>query len=82
MRPNYFDFGRYRWRGTYPPAGECDACRMLAELFAAAGETLRLWQRRVRARQELAGLDARALRDIGVTPGDADRECAKPFWRE
>jgi uncharacterized protein YjiS (DUF1127 family) len=37
--------------------------------------------RRVRGRRELALLDARMLRDIGVTPSEAAREMEKPFRR-
>jgi uncharacterized protein YjiS (DUF1127 family) len=40
------------------------------------------WLRRHRSRQSLAGLSAYELRDIGLTPADQHRECAKPFWRE
>ncbi|MEK9722148.1 MAG: DUF1127 domain-containing protein [Rhodospirillaceae bacterium] len=40
-----------------------------------------LWQRRAEARGELAGMPAHRLRDIGLTPADAMREAAKPFWR-
>ena len=36
---------------------------------------------RSRERQFLAGMDARALRDIGVTPYEAAEEARKPFWR-
>jgi uncharacterized protein YjiS (DUF1127 family) len=39
------------------------------------------WRDRVRGRQELAGLDLRALRDMGVTPSEVWAETAKPFWR-
>ncbi|MBV9153950.1 MAG: DUF1127 domain-containing protein [Alphaproteobacteria bacterium] len=42
----------------------------------------REWRRRARSRQELAQLDERMLRDIGVTPGEAWREINKPFWRK
>ena len=37
--------------------------------------------RRVRARRELAGLDADQLRDVGLDPDMIRREIAKPFWR-
>ncbi len=40
------------------------------------------WRRRQRSRAELARLDERMLRDIGVSQADAWRECNKPFWRE
>ncbi len=37
--------------------------------------------RRYRSRQALAQLDARLLRDIGVTFAEAENEVNKPFWR-
>jgi uncharacterized protein YjiS (DUF1127 family) len=40
-----------------------------------------LWRERARQRHALASLDARLLRDIGITPYDAAHECSKPFWR-
>ena len=40
------------------------------------------WRRRRRGRAELARLDERMLRDIGITPADAWGEINKPFWRE
>jgi uncharacterized protein YjiS (DUF1127 family) len=36
--------------------------------------------RRQRARRCLAGLDAHALKDIGVSYADAEVEANKPFW--
>lgn len=47
-----------------------------------AGATLAAWVDRHRARRALAALDARMLRDIGVSPAEQRRQCAKPFWRE
>ena len=44
-------------------------------------ETLILWSERSRQRRELAELNDRALKDIGLTRIDALRESAKPFWR-
>lgn len=41
---------------------------------------LSCWRDRARERRQLAGLDARALADIGITRLDVARECAKPFW--
>ena len=40
------------------------------------------WRRRRNGRLELARLDERMLRDIGLTRVDADYEINKPFWRE
>jgi len=38
------------------------------------------WQHNRRSREELAHLTLRELRDIGITPGERDRECNRPFW--
>jgi uncharacterized protein YjiS (DUF1127 family) len=37
---------------------------------------------RQRQRHDLAQLDDRMLRDIGITRIDAEREAYKPFWRD
>ncbi|MGA7867862.1 MAG: DUF1127 domain-containing protein [Stellaceae bacterium] len=44
--------------------------------------TLRDWSRRSRDRAELAELDDRMLKDIGLTRADAEFLSNKPFWRE
>lgn len=44
--------------------------------------TFREWCRRSRERAELAGLDERTLKDIGLTRADAEFLSNKPFWRE
>lgn len=76
MRPHYFDFERYRRYGA-PSCG----CRELVELLRGAAALIGAWVRRRREWHALAGLDRRMLRDIGVTPSEAAREIAKPFWR-
>jgi uncharacterized protein YjiS (DUF1127 family) len=43
--------------------------------------TLREWRRRRVARRELANLDERILRDIGLDPGIVDYEMRQSFWR-
>ena len=40
-----------------------------------------LWTQRSKGRRELARLDARMLRDIGLTPKQAQLESRKWFWR-
>jgi uncharacterized protein YjiS (DUF1127 family) len=90
VRPYYFDFAQQE--SPHPravamarpiadhrlpasqPGGLIDALR-------AAVALIQLWHRRARERQQLACLDHRMLRDIGVTPAEAARECDKPFWR-
>jgi uncharacterized protein YjiS (DUF1127 family) len=44
--------------------------------------TFREWRRRAHGRAELARLDDRMLRDIGITRADAEFLINKPFWRE
>lgn len=43
---------------------------------------LREWRQRKNGRLELARLDERMLRDIGLTRVDIFCEINKPFWRE
>jgi uncharacterized protein YjiS (DUF1127 family) len=44
------------------------------------GDVRAAW-RRYRTRQRIADLDSHLLKDIGVTPFDAEIEANKPFWR-
>ena len=43
--------------------------------------TLREWRRRSVNRSQLASLDERTLRDIGVDPSIVDYEMRQSFWR-
>ena len=45
-------------------------------------EVLREWRRRGRDRAQLALLDDRMLRDIGVSRSEVLAEVNKPFWRK
>ena len=58
-----------------PPAAASE------RLAVRVARTLAAWRWRARSRTQLAHLSERELRDIGLTPADAARECAKPFWR-
>ena len=40
-----------------------------------------LWTQRRKTRVRLSQLDEHMLRDIGLTPREADMEARKPFWR-
>lgn len=44
-------------------------------------QQLRLWQRRVRTRRQLAALDERQLADVGISHSERLDELSKPFWR-
>ncbi|HEV2185969.1 MAG TPA: DUF1127 domain-containing protein [Stellaceae bacterium] len=90
MRPYYFDFDQIRtrravaivaferaMRGGWPSPRRGGP----AELFHAALALIRQWRERARQRRQLARLDVRMLRDIGLTAAEAERECEKPFWR-
>jgi len=44
--------------------------------------TIGQWHRRIRDRRELARLDDRMLKDIGVTRATAVTLASKPFWKE
>jgi uncharacterized protein YjiS (DUF1127 family) len=45
------------------------------------GDIQRAWHR-ARTRRLLGEMDAHELRDIGITPTDAETEANKPFWRQ
>ncbi len=54
---------------------------ILLEAGARAVRTLLTWQERDRQRHALAQLDARMLKDVGLSRADVDLESRKPFWR-
>ncbi|CAN5791639.1 hypothetical protein BH11PSE3_BH11PSE3_28840 [soil metagenome] len=43
--------------------------------------TLTLWRERTAARRSLAAIDARSLRDAGISPAAAAYESSKSFWQ-
>ena len=53
----------------------------LAGTFEVLGQILATWQRRARERRELANLDARTIRDLGLSTSEVQFEASKPFWR-
>ena len=52
--------------------------RLILDVIVA---TLREWRRRRMERRELATLDARMLRDVGLDPGTVYYEASQSFWR-
>lgn len=58
--------------------------RLPFPFFALHRLRLRLlarWYDRHRQRLDLAEIDDHLLRDLGLTPEDVRRECAKSFWQ-
>ncbi len=49
--------------------------------LAALWETLFTWRKRASQRRQLASLEDRLLKDMGISRADAEREASKPFWR-
>ena len=43
--------------------------------------TLKLWRERKEARRSLAAMDARSLRDAGISTAAAAYESGKSFWQ-
>ncbi len=58
------------------------AARLAAAPFIAAAKSWRAWRIRQQDREELAQLDDRALRDMGITRYDAIMEGRNHFRRE
>lgn len=58
----------------------------VSPVLAAAAKSLFAtfctWQRRAEMRNQLARLDERMLKDIGLGRTDAEIEVAKPFWQK
>jgi len=44
--------------------------------------TLALWRQRTEMRRSLAQMDARSLRDAGISTAAAAYESGKPFWQK
>jgi uncharacterized protein YjiS (DUF1127 family) len=50
-------------------------------LAARLAMKVRLWRERSAVRRYLGDMDARSLRDAGISPAAAAYESGKPFWR-
>ena len=53
----------------------------LMATVSAVGQLIATWRRRARERRELASLDHRTIRDLGISPTEIQFEANKPFWR-
>lgn len=70
------------WHTTQARPGQRSGVLALGDAWDHTVATLREWRRRTRERGELAQLDDRMLKDIGLTRADAEFLTNKPFWRE
>jgi uncharacterized protein YjiS (DUF1127 family) len=50
-------------------------------LLLQAGAVMSLWYERSRQRRQLARMEDRLLRDIGLDRASAMEEASKPFWQ-
>lgn len=51
-------------------------------LGGGVAKVIGTWRARARERRELALLDVRSLRDLGLNPASVRFEANKPFWRD
>jgi len=70
------------WHATRGRPGQRHAVLALGDAWDHTVANLREWRRRSRERAELAALDDRTLKDIGLTRADAEFLSNKPFWRQ
>ena len=55
------------------------ACRRMLSVAEAVGRVV-LWAEVAHQRRQLASLDGRMLKDMGLEPGAVYREARRPFW--
>lgn len=67
---------------VHQPHGLVTAASPHAALPVRIAAMLALWRGRIEARRYLANLDARSLRDAGISPAAAAYECGRPFWQK
>ena len=64
------------WRGWVE-----DGKRLISTEIMRAVTLANTWGQRTRSRRQLGTLDARLLKDVGLTRFEAQREAQKPFWK-
>ncbi len=63
------------------PAPDAATIAAPASTMRRIAMALRIWQARRRSRRELAQVDARSLRELGLSPELVEYELRRPFWR-
>jgi uncharacterized protein YjiS (DUF1127 family) len=72
--PETWSLGVPAWTAQVRPAAPIGfVTRLLKQLS--------VWRQRARMRDTLATFDVRMLRDLGISPGQAEFEANQPFWR-
>jgi len=64
------------WRGWVE-----DGKRLISAEIMRVATLAKTWGQRTRSRRHLSTLDAKQLKDVGLTRIDAQREAQKPFWK-
>jgi uncharacterized protein YjiS (DUF1127 family) len=54
----------------------------LLKILHCLGTAYRLARERYRQRRQLMEMDDRQLKDIGITPEQAEQEARKPIWKD
>jgi uncharacterized protein YjiS (DUF1127 family) len=70
-----------RYRIADQPAAFVTPLSPRSSLGRRLAATLKLWRERSSARRYLAAMDARSLRDAGISPAAAAYESGKTFWQ-
>jgi uncharacterized protein YjiS (DUF1127 family) len=75
MRLADLNIGEFQFHNQAPPKGS-----LVSQPVQGIVAALALWRERARQRAELARLDHRARKDIGVSEADVWREIRKAPW--
>ena len=67
---------------TTPDSLYLTAAEPRASLGRRVMLTVALWRERVRLRRCLAKMDARSLRELGISPAAAAYESGQAFWKK
>lgn len=69
-----------RHRTAVDPVALVTSATPRPPLVRRIATTLAVWRERSAARRHLAVMDARSLRDVGISQAAATYEADKPFW--